>query len=53
MIYSSETLTNLMIFLKLSTAMMGLDIDTVKAFTDAMEPIFYESMFHDSFLYKK
>ena len=28
-----------------------LEIDTVKAFTDAMEAIFYEGMFQDSFLY--
>ena len=28
-----------------------LEIDTVKAFTDAMAAIFYEGMFHDSFLY--
>ena len=31
--------------------MKRLEIDTMKAFTDAMEAIFYEGIFHDSFLY--
>ena len=33
------------------SSMKRLEIDTMKAFTDAMEAIFYEGIFHDSFLY--
>ena len=32
------------------SSMKRLEIDTMKAFTDAMEAIFYEGIFHDSFL---